>query len=180
MQERWGPLVCGLIVVGLVAFAVRHVKPYAGSYHDGTRLAAIESVGLRGTLAIDGSPFAQPIAPEPSVVSYPREIPTLRFGTLDKYFVNGHFYSHHPPISLLFYGGVYRLWLQIGGPNPAQEPRRFTKWMTILHNIVPFALSLILLASSLRKLGIDSIKTCLVLIAFGGGTMVLSYTQFVN
>ena len=36
------------------------VRPHAGGWNDGSRLAAAESLAERGTLAIDGSVYVQP------------------------------------------------------------------------------------------------------------------------
>src|SRR3954447_2581810 len=51
-----GWLVFGLaLVLGAVG-----ARPYAGSWNDGSRLAAVQSLGDHGTFAIDRSLFVQP------------------------------------------------------------------------------------------------------------------------
>ncbi|MGL6074506.1 MAG: hypothetical protein ACRC8S_10130 [Fimbriiglobus sp.] len=169
-----------LVMVALTGIAVRHVRPYAESFHDGTRLAAIESVGLRGTLSIDESPFAQKMPPFPAPTPYPRTNPYLTSGTLDKYIVNGHFYSHHPPLSLIAFGGLYRGWLTLGGPDPKIDPESFVRWLTVLHSVVPFSLSLVLMWAVIRRNVSSGWDQALLLLLIGGSTMALTYTQHVN
>jgi hypothetical protein len=169
-----------VVIVVLTGIAVYHVKPYAESFHDGTRLAAIESVGIRGTLSIDESPFAQPMPPWPAPTPYPRNNPYLSQGTFDKYKVDGRFYSHHPPLSLIAFGAVYRGWLALGGPDPKSEPHRFVTWLTLIHSVVPFAISLILMGAVIQRSRLSVWDQSLILLLIGGGTMALAYTRHVN
>ena len=49
-------------ILGALAFFIAAIsaKPYAGSWNDGSRLAVVESLLDRGTLAIDDSIFCKP------------------------------------------------------------------------------------------------------------------------
>jgi len=59
---------------------------HVGSFNDRSRLAAIESRVARGTWIIDESPFSR---------------------TVDRIFVDGHFYSDKPPVLTFIASGVY-------------------------------------------------------------------------
>ncbi len=89
-------LVLGAFVVGFAgAFA------YAGSWNDGSRLAAVESIVDHHTLAIDDSIFVR--VPADAAVTGRAPYPVqnddlLQFGTRDKLLINGHFYSDKPAV----------------------------------------------------------------------------------
>src|SRR5262245_10595422 len=53
------PLVPVLIVVSAFTIAALGAVPYAGSWNDGSRLAAVEAIADHGTLAIDDSVFVR-------------------------------------------------------------------------------------------------------------------------
>jgi hypothetical protein len=57
-----------------------------GSFNDRSRMAAVESLVHRGTWIIDESPFAR---------------------TVDRIYVDGHFYSDKPPVLTFIASGVY-------------------------------------------------------------------------
>src|ERR1700726_3631106 len=85
----------------LVASAIAAVsaRPYAGSWNDGSRLAAVESLIDYHTWAIDQSIFVRGTATSSGASPYPASEPTLRmFGTQDKMWINGHFYSDKAPV----------------------------------------------------------------------------------
>jgi hypothetical protein len=71
---------CFLLVWALFTHA------HVGSFNDRSRLAAIESRVARGTWIIDESPFSR---------------------TVDRIFVDGHFYSDKPPVLTFIASGVY-------------------------------------------------------------------------
>jgi hypothetical protein len=59
---------------------------HVGSFNDRSRMAAVESLVHRGTWVIDESPFAR---------------------TVDRIYVDGHFYSDKPPVLTFIGSGVY-------------------------------------------------------------------------
>src|SRR5215813_9846320 len=87
------------VLLGAVLIAVASALPYAGSWNDGSRLAAVESIADRGTLAIDDSLFVR-VPPETisrGVPPYPpQRRDLLTHGTRDRLFIRGHFYSDKP------------------------------------------------------------------------------------
>src|SRR5262245_65463957 len=92
-------------VVGLAAvLAVAGARPYAGSWNDGSRLAAVESLVERGTPVIDGSVFID---------------------TGDRLLIRGHFYSDKPPVISALMAAAYRGGMWFGLPAPSRRPDVF-------------------------------------------------------
>src|SRR5262245_46019809 len=92
--------VTALLIAAALAAAAAGARPYAGSWNDGSRLAAVESLLLRGTLAIDGSVFVHPAdAVERGHAPYAADMATLcEKGTQDKLFIRGRYHSDKPPV----------------------------------------------------------------------------------
>src|SRR5947208_2992971 len=84
-------------LVALVAAAVALVSahPHAGSWHDGSRLAMVEALVDHHTWAIEDSIFVN-VPTEPGKSPYAADQPILRFGTKDKLYIDGHYYSDKP------------------------------------------------------------------------------------
>jgi hypothetical protein len=74
------------IFLGLALLSMLTILPRAQTWNDASRMATIQSLVDRHSLAIDHSPFAN---------------------TGDKVFVNGHFYSDKPVMTALFGALVY-------------------------------------------------------------------------
>jgi len=108
-----------------LVIAAAGAKPYAGSWNDGSRLAAVESLLDRGTLAIDGSIFCK--APQRLIDSghfpYPPDrTDLLLLGTFDKLHVRGHFHSDKPAVVSILMAAVYQQLLWLGVPSPGVRP----------------------------------------------------------
>src|SRR5947209_17544609 len=86
------------LVAGLaLLLAAAGARPDAGSWNDGSRLAAVESLLERGTLAIDDSVFVRPGDAPPDHPPYQAD--HLReHGTQDKLYVAGRYHSDKPPV----------------------------------------------------------------------------------
>lgn len=131
-ERRWLWVGRGVVVAAAV-LALFTARPYAGGWNDGSRLAAVESLGGRGTLAIDDSPFAMPSATVPGRMPYYAEKSVLReHGTLDKLFIGGRFYSDKTPVMSALLGGLYGGWLVAGGPPATDRPDLFCYLVTVL------------------------------------------------
>jgi len=80
------------VVIACAVLAVWGAIPFAGGFSDGSRLAAIESLGARGTLAVDDSVFIgyqhRDLTHPPA---YDPTNPHLVHGPADRMFVQGHF-----------------------------------------------------------------------------------------
>src|SRR5690349_4034542 len=106
-------------VLAAAVLAAAGARPFAGAWNDGSRLAAAESLGERGTLVIDDSIFVRVPPPEEGrPAPYPPDRPDLLLlGTRDKLLVGGHFYSDKSPVPNVLMAGLYRAWLALGGPT---------------------------------------------------------------
>src|SRR5207253_2672990 len=93
----------GLVVLGALAIALLSVRPYAGSWNDGSRLATVESLVDRGTFAIDDSIFVRAPPENP-----PYEAADLRqTGTLDRLRIDGRYYSDKSPVPAVLLASAY-------------------------------------------------------------------------
>ncbi|MCI0699992.1 MAG: hypothetical protein L0241_02780, partial [Planctomycetia bacterium] len=170
-HTAWVWAVRGVVVLSAIV-AVRGAIPFAGGYSDGSRLAAIESLGGRGTFAIDDSVFVgfqqrndgRPPAYDPSS-------PYLTWGTSDRMFIGGHFYSHHPPIPIILAAGLYRVWLLAGGANANDRPDLFVLWITITTAGLPYVVAVWGIGRLGRVLGLSGLATFLLTFSFAFATV---------
>ena len=108
-------------LAGCIAWLGASDRP--GGWNDGSRFATVECLVDHGTWAIDESVFCTPgpygdgVAPA---------------GTLDKLFIDGHFYSDKSPVPGLLMAGPYWLWRHCGGPAAAERPDVFCRFLTLL------------------------------------------------
>lgn len=159
--------------------AVVGTRPYAGSWNDASRLAMVESLVDHGTLAIDDSIFLRPTAPgRPS--PYLPDDPFLKFGTFDKLFIEGHWYSDKPPVP----GLLLALWYQIlqwaTGLTARVHPASFCWQMNLIGAGVPYVLAVLGIYRLGRETGLSETR-CLVLTGvFALGTLALPYSRHAN
>src|SRR5689334_2873895 len=99
---RWADHPAAAWVLAAVAFAgaAAGARPCAGGWNDGSRLAAVESLVERGTLAIDDSVFVTPPRElvERGTPPYSPDTAGNVTGTYDRLYINGHFYSDKPAV----------------------------------------------------------------------------------
>ncbi len=182
-QFRDGPEIAWILGGVALLLAAASAKPYAGGWNDGSRLAAIESLLDRQTLAIDDSIFVK-VPPElvaAGMAPYPADrADLLQHGTLDKLFINGHFYSDKPLATSVIMAGMYRPLQWLGAPAPRERPDRFIRLMTILTCGLGYAVAVGCLWSLGRVLRLDPSWRLIWLGAFAVGTYSLTYTQQMN
>jgi hypothetical protein len=98
-----GSRVAGALVLAVASIvAIASARSSAGGWNDGSRLATVESLVDRHTFAIDDSIFVQvPRPADPATaLPYPRDdAALLQYGTRDKLFIKGHFYSDKSPLA---------------------------------------------------------------------------------
>ncbi|MFQ5972532.1 MAG: hypothetical protein ACE5Q3_09375 [Alphaproteobacteria bacterium] len=127
--------VAALVVLALAALiAIVSARDYAGGWNDGSRLATVESLVDRHTLAIDDSIFVRVPPAHESQASgpYPADEPgLLQRGTLDKLFIDGHFYSDKSPVPAVLMAILYQVLQWGAGLHARLDPGRFVYWMTI-------------------------------------------------
>lgn len=162
-----------------LAFAAFSAKPYAGSWNDGSRLATVESLLDRGTLAIDDSIFCQ--VPSSGISPYPPKRADLNLiGTFDKLYVRGHFYSDKPLFAGIVMAGLYRPLQWLGAPSPAEKPDVFIRLITILTSGLGYAIAVGCLWVIGRRIGLQAGLRLGWLAAFAFGTYALTYAQHAN
>src|SRR5207253_10504000 len=123
-----------LLVLGAFVVGFAGAFPYAGSWNDGSRLAAVESIIDHHTLAIDDSIFVRVPADAAVTGRAPYTVQNddlLQFGTRDKLLINGHFYSDKPAVISFLMAGCYWLGERCGLPAAARRPDFFCRMMAV-------------------------------------------------
>ena len=131
-ESRWPHLAVLLLAAGV---ALASALPYAGGWNDGSRLATIESLVDYHTWEIDRSCFVRvppPLHPgDPTPYRATDEL-SMRFGTLDKLIVDGHYYSDKPPVLAVYQAVTYQVWHWLGGAAARLRPDLFCYLMTVI------------------------------------------------
>lgn len=172
-------------VLGAIALAIAAIcaRPYAGSWNDGSRLAAVESLLDRGTLAIDDSIFCR--TPQHLIESghlpYSADrADLLLLGTYDKLYVRGRFHSDKPAAVSVLMAGMYQPLMWLGVPSPGERPDIFCYAMTLLTSGLGYAIAVGCLWVVGQRVGLEPRWRLLWLAAFALSTYAPTYTQHVN
>jgi hypothetical protein len=167
------------LIFGAIVVAALTARPYAGSWNDGSRLATVECLVDRDTLAIDESIFVK--VPHDGPSPYPADAELLqRFGTRDKLLIDGHYYSDKSPVPALYLAAVYKVWRVAGGPSAAERPGLFCLLLTLLSSGLAYVLAVAGVFAICHRVGLDLRAAVLLTVAFGLGTVALPYAQAVN
>ena len=132
-------------------------KHAANSPNDQSRLATMESLVEQGTFAIDDSTFKD---------------------TVDKIFVNGHFYSGKPPVLSFLGAGFYFILHHVFRLSISDSLTYYS--LTLLLVGVPSILMLVFFSKSLAFTRLDPKDRWIITYALGGGTLILSYSVVLN
>ena len=169
----------GWIVIAAGVFAIVGARPYAGSWNDGSRLATVESLVDRHTFVIDESIYITP-----SLAARPPYEPgnelAARYGTLDKLYIDGHFYSDKSPVPALPMAAAYQLWRWAGLPAAADRPDWFARVLTWLFAGVPFVLAVWAVGRALRTVGVPDPWDWILTAGFAFATLAAPYAEQVN
>ena len=177
--ERTHPFIPWLILVGAGAVAAGSALPYAGSWNDGSRLAAVESAVDHHTVAIDDSLFVRvpPDGPSP----YPAAEQALRaHGTLDKLFINGHFYSDKPYVVSFLMGGFYQVGRWLGLPRAAERSDRFCLILTLATSGLAYVVAVWCVWLLGCHAGLPPRWSVALAASLGLATVALPYARHVN
>jgi hypothetical protein len=168
-----------LVALGLL-LAACGVRFYAGGWNDGSRLAAVESLVERGTLAIDDSVFVRPQDAPDDHPPY-RDDALRQHGTQDKLFIRGHYHSDKPPVVSFVLAAAYAHGRALGVlPSAAERPDLFAALMTLWTSVVAYAVALACLHRLGSVVGLRGWVHTLWLGAFALSTVALAYTRHVN
>ncbi len=181
---RWADHWAVAWVVGVVAFAVAAAgaHPYADCWNDGSRLATVESLVERGTLAIDESVY---VVPPPELHTrglspYAPGNPANDTGTRDRLLINGRFYSDKPAVISALMAGAYRTLVYAGAPRPSERPDVFCFAMALLTSGLGYAVAAGCLWAIGRRVGLAPPLRLAWLAAFALCTLAPAYTRHVN
>ena len=172
-----------LVVFGFALLAAAVVaRPYAGGWNDGSRLATVESLVDYHTLAIDQSIFARPsveVTDHPTPYG-PADLLSAAFGTGDKLYIDGHFYSDKSPVPALALSLAYLGMQRTIGIHAADRADIFCRFLTILSSGLAFAISVAAMFVLFQELGLHPGFALVATASFGLSTMALTYTEYVN
>ena len=163
------------------AIAAGSARPYAGGWNDGSRLAAVESLVDYHTWAIDDSLFVAGTDRSTGVSPYPPQDQGLRtFGTRDKMWINGHFYSDKAPVPTLYLAFVYAAIQRLTGLTARQQPQWFCYWMTVASSGLAYIVAVCGIARLTAAYRLTDRRRILVTASFALATLALPYARQVN
>jgi hypothetical protein len=168
-----------MLAVGLVSTSIAWVsaRDYAGGWNDGSRLATVESLVDYRTWAIDRSIFVNPDAAPRSPY---RDDALVRHGTLDKLWIDGHYYSDKSPVPALLMAGIYSAWQWITGLSAAAAPAQFCFLMTFMTSGLAYVVSCLSVELMGGRAGLSARARLALTASFALGTVCTAYVRHVN
>jgi hypothetical protein len=175
--------VAWLLGLGALLLAGLGAQPYAGGWNDGSRLAAVESLGDRHTFVIDDSIFCKPRTSSIARGHPPyalHDVSSLVNGTRDKLLIQGHFYSDKPYVISVLMAGLYQVARGQGLPAAADRPDLFCWTLTFVTSGLAYLLTILALYRLGLRLKLPARLHLLWLGSFALSTIALTYTRHVN
>jgi hypothetical protein len=171
----------GLVLAAALLAAWLAARDYAGSWNDGSRLAAVESLIDRHTWAIDDSLFVRVPRDPDRPAPYPRDDELLMTrGTLDKLWINGRFYSDKSPVPALPLAGEYAAWRALTGGTARDHADRFCRLLTFGSSGLAYALAVWCVYRLGRPLRLPPGPRLGLAASFALCTVALPYAEHVN
>lgn len=179
MTRHWLDRIALVVVaLGAAVVAVRSARPWVGSWNDGSRLATVESLVDRHTLAIDESMF---------VGSPPRDGDergaigrAVRIVTKDKLYIEGHYYSDKPPVQALLMAGLFQMWRWMGGAPARQQPEQFCYGMTLASSGLAYVVAVVCVFLIGAAVSLPIVPRLALTASFALSTIALVYARHVN
>lgn len=152
-----------LVLLGsvLLLTGIMHAEPLL-SANDRSRWATVWSLAERGTYIID------------EIDSRPG------WGTIDKVYHNGHFYSSKPPLLATVTAGVYRSLNAVTGHDLLRHTAETCHLVLLVVNWLPMVLSFVVFARMLRRLEVSEGARLTALATFCMATLVTGYATTLN
>jgi hypothetical protein len=168
-----------LIFAAAFGFALVSARDYAGSWNDGSRLAAAQSLVDYHTFQIGRSIFVD--VPQPPGASPYGNQPLLnRYGTRDVIRIDGRVYSSKPPVQSLLMAAIYAASKFAIGLNARQSPRLFCYLMAVLTSGLAYAIAI----WCIFRIGLEEKLNWTESTLLAGGaaltTVAIAYMQAVN
>jgi hypothetical protein len=148
-----------LFVVAVVA-AFAGTATDVGSWNDAARLATVESLVDRHTWRIDES--------------------VLFSRTMDRAYIDGHFYSHRSPLPSLALAAIYQFTQLVMGLNAAKSPGVFCYTLTLLSSGVAYVVAVMSFDRLAVRTGLSAPLRWPLTWSFAFGTIALTYSRAVN
>jgi hypothetical protein len=169
------------VVLTAMGIALVSARPYAGSWNDGSRLAAVEALVDHHRFAIDDSIFVQPPPADPRAPTpYLPDEPLVQHGTNDKLFIDGHYYSDKPAVISLLMAGVYQAWQWCGGATASARPDLFCLLMTLATSGLAYVVTVGCSYRLGHALGLPVGVRVALAASLGLATVALPYSRHVN
>jgi hypothetical protein len=165
-----------LVLVAASGVALVSARPYAGAWNDGSRLATVESLVDRGTLAIDESVFVS----VPFDQGSPYRGVALDHGTLDKLLIDGHFYSDKSPVPALLLAILYEALQKLFGLQSHVAPELFCYVMTVLSSGIAYVVAVACVFQFGKALQLPLAWRLALSAGFALTTVAVVYTEHVN
>ena len=175
-----------LVILAATAIALVSATWHAGSWNDGSRLATVECLVDRHTLAIDESIFVavpavdDPVHRSPYATNDSEMTALLCFGTKDKLLIGGHFYSDKSPVPALLMAILYQLLQWLTGLRAAYQPEAFCWAMTVMSSGVPYVVAVWAVFRMGRFVGLPTSTQILLAGSFAVATLAPVYARAVN
>jgi hypothetical protein len=182
VDEKYGRVVAFLVLAGATLIALRCARLYAGSWNDGSRLAAVECLVDRHTFAIDDSIFVR-VPPRDSGAPspyWPLSKDLQKDGTKDKLYIRGHYYSDKSPVPAVVLAGVYQVWRGCTGLTARLGPAWFCWLMTLASSGLGYVLAVWCVYRLGGLLGLSLPARFLLAASLALGTVALPYAEYVN
>lgn len=176
--ERWVSL---LVFASALAVGAAGARDFAGGWNDGSRLATIESLVDRGTLAIDASIFVRPSASRPGVKGpYAPADELCSDGTHDKLLIGGRYYSDKSPAPSVLLAGLYKALQVATGLTARARPDAFSYWMTFLSSGLAYAVAVWSTFRVSRLVGLTMLRSGAVAAGLALATVAPAYCRHIN
>ena len=144
----------------VVATAVAGATSDVGSWNDAGRLATVESLVDRHTWQMDGSIFL------------PR--------TMDRAYIDGHFYSHRSPVPSLALAAIYQVAHWLTGLTAAEHPSAFCYTMALFSSGLAYIIAVLSVERLCILTDIPEAGRWPLSWTFAFGTIALTYSRAVN
>jgi hypothetical protein len=180
---RWEKRTEWFVLAAALGIAWLGARPYAGCWNDGSRLATVETLVDEHSWIIDRSCFVQvtDLRDRGAPLPYPSSDPALlQHGTLDKLFIDGHYYSDKSPVPALLMAGCYQLWQSATGCTARTHADRFCRDMTLASSGLAYAVAVWCVYRLGRFLRLPLGPRLLLTGSFAVATVALPYARQVN